>query len=455
MTTPLTTHQRVLAVGLVLGVTLVAFETTAVITALPTITDELGGDSLYGVALAAYTLANLVALVVSGELSDRRGPVVPFVLSISTFIVGLIVAAAATSMPIVVVGRLLQGAGTGGYAPIAYVLVRRAFPEDRQPMMYAVMSAGWVLPSLVAPAFAGLVTEHFGWRWVFLCIIPVAVAVGALASQPMRKYPPVEDIDRRSTRVPSALLAAAGVGMFVTGLRLSNLFAAIGIAGAGVAIALPSLRRLLPTGVGRARRGLPAVLGCRLLAMATFLGADSFIPLAADRVHHVSATTQGFVIIGAALSWSAGSWAIAKRTDIEARRATRWGFTLLVIGLALVAPVLWDGWPLWATFISWMVGGLGMGLIFNPTTVTAMSYTENGKEGEVSSQLQVCDALGFSVMSGIGGSMVAIADRTSLADGPAIGIVFAVAALLAGVGIIASRGVQPSGAPAMRVPAPV
>ena len=78
--TPLTAEQRLLAIGLVLAVTLVAFEVTSVITALPTITDELGGDSLYGVSLSIYTLANLVALVAAGELADRRGPALPFAL---------------------------------------------------------------------------------------------------------------------------------------------------------------------------------------------------------------------------------------------------------------------------------------------------------------------------------------------------------------------------------------
>jgi len=67
VSSPLTAAQRLLAAGLVLGVTLVAFEVTAVITALPTITDELSGDSLYGVTLAAYTLANLVA-----EIDTRK-----------------------------------------------------------------------------------------------------------------------------------------------------------------------------------------------------------------------------------------------------------------------------------------------------------------------------------------------------------------------------------------------
>ena len=153
---------------MVLAVTLVAFEVTSVITALPTITKELGGDSLYGVTLSVYTLANLVALVATGEFSDRRGPALPFVLCITTLIVGLVVAATAPTMTWIVIGRGLQGAGTGGFTPIAYSLVKRAFADDRQPMVYAYLSAGWVLPSLFAPALSGWVTDTFGWEWVFL-----------------------------------------------------------------------------------------------------------------------------------------------------------------------------------------------------------------------------------------------------------------------------------------------
>ena len=164
----MTAAQRLLAIGLVLGVTLVAFEVTAVLTALPTITDELGGDSLYGVTLAAYTLANLVALVAAGELADRHGPTKPYAASVVLFIIGLFVAAFAPAMWVVVLGRVLQGAGTGAFGTIAYMLVKRAFPDDRQPMMFAVLSAGWVLPSLVAPAIAGAITQHLGWRWMFL-----------------------------------------------------------------------------------------------------------------------------------------------------------------------------------------------------------------------------------------------------------------------------------------------
>ncbi len=439
--TPFTAQQRRLAAGMVLAVMLVAFEVTSVITALPTITDELGGDSLYGVTLAVYTLANLVALVAIGEFSDRRGPALPFVLCIATLIIGLVVAATAPSMTWIVVGRGLQGAGTGGFTPIAYSLVKRAFPQDRQPMMYAYLSAGWVLPSLFAPALSGWVTDAFGWEWVFLGIVPFAIAVGALAVGPMMRFKPQHHV-RRLSRVPTALTAAIGIGLFITGLRSANLLVVLASTIGGAAIALPALRRLFPTGYMTARHGFAAVVACRILATATFLGADSFIPLAADRIHGQPPVVQGFVIIGAALSWTAGSWVSARRPAANPAAAIRNGFLVMLLGLVLVVPVLWSGWPMIATFFGWAVGGLGMGLLFNPATVAAMSYAVDGREGEVSGQIALADSVGFSLMGGIGGATVAVADRTSWSLVGALGTNFALAATLALLGAIAARRVR-------------
>ena len=439
MTTRLDRQQRLMAIGLVLGVTMVAFEITAVLTTLPTITDQLHGDSLYGVALACYTLANLVALVVTGELTDRYGPARPYLASLAVFAGGLIVAATAPTMALVVLGRTLQGAGTGGLAPIAYVLVKRAFPTDRQPSMYAYLSAGWVLPSLIAPAIAGTITDQLGWRWVFWFLLPLIPVVAFITVRPMRAYVPTGTGGVRHSRIGAAVLAAAGIGILVTALQFTQPVAAIGGAVIGLAIGLPSLRRLLPAGVQRAARGLPAVVLCRIIATAAFLGADSFIPLAADRLHGSSPTVQGFVIIGASLTWTAGQWFVARHPNIDPRRAVRWGFATMAIGLAASVPVLAAGWPLWATFFTWAIGGFGMGLLFNPTTVTAMSHADEGAEGLVSSQVNLADAVGFSMMGGIGGAMVALSDRTSLSLAGGLGINFALAITLACIGTICAR----------------
>ena len=440
--TRLDRQQRLLAVGLVLGVTMVAFEITAVLTALPSITDELHGDSLYGVALACYTLANLVALVVTGELTDRFGPARPYLASLAVFAGGLVVAATAPSMGFVVIGRTLQGAGTGGLAPIAYVLVKRAFPTDRQPSMYAYLSAGWVLPSLIAPAIAGTITDGLGWRWVFWLLLPLIPVVAIITVRPMRAYAATGTYTLRRSRIAAAVCAAAGIGTFVTSLQFHDPLAAVGGAVAGLAIGVPSLRRLLPAGVHRAARGLPAVVACRILATAAFLGADSFIPLAADRIHDASPTVQGFVIIGASLSWTGGQWFVSRHPDIDPRRAVRLGFATMAVGLVAAVPVLVSGWPLWATFFGWAIGGFGMGLLFNPTSVTAMSHAEDGAEGLVSSQVNLADAVGFSTMGGIGGAMVAVSERTSLSLSGALGINFALAVALAGTGAVCAGRIR-------------
>ena len=440
----MTRDQRVLAIGLVLGVTLVAFEVTALITALPTITDELGGDSLYGVTLSAYTLANLVALVAAGELADRHGPSRPYAASVVLFVAGLLVAAAAPAMWVVVLGRVLQGAGSGAFGTIAYLLIKRAFPDDRQPVMYAILSAGWVLPSLLAPALSGAITQHLGWRWVFLGMVPLALAVGALAVRPMAAFGPIGE-QRGPSRIPLAFGAAAGVGGVVIGLQFANPLAAVSSTVAGAALAVVFLHRLFPGGVLRARRGLPAVIACRILATATFLGVDSFVPLAADRIHGASPTIQGFVIVGAALCWTAGQWLMARNPQIRPSRAVLAGFACLLAGIVLVSPVLSSAWPLWATFVAWGVGGLGMGLLFNPTTVSAMSFAAPGHEGMVGGQVSLADAVGFSLMGGIGGAMVALAERTSMSLMTALGINFALAAVLACTGMLASRNVARAG----------
>ena len=441
--TPLTANQRMLAVSMVLGVTLVAFEATALITALPTITDELGGDSLYGVSLAIYTLANMAALVISGQWADRFGPRPVFTWSVVLFAVGLAVAGLASSMAMVVLGRGLQGLGSGGFSPIAYMLVRRAFPADRQAKMYIYISAGWVVPSLVAPLFAGWITDQFGWRWVFLLLLPLALVVGVAGSRPMREHgpTPVDGPGAPSLARP-AIAAAAGVGLVMVALAESSTLVQLGGLIIGIAVAIPALRRLLPRGFFTGTAGYPAVLTCRMLAAATFIGVDSFVPLAADRIHGASPTVQGFVIVGGALCWTGGQMLINRFPGVSARQAALAGFAIIALATALVTPVLWSGWPLWAVFIGWCIGGIGMGVQYNPSTVAAMSYATDGTEGMVSGQARLTDALGFSLMYGIGGAVVAVADRGGITITTAIAVNFALAFGIAVLGMVVSRGVR-------------
>jgi hypothetical protein len=93
-------------------------------------------------------------------------------------------------------------------------------------------------------------------------------------------------------------------------------------------------------------------------------------------------------------------------------------------------------------FIGWCIGGIGMGVQYNPSTVAAMSYATDGTEGMVSGQARLTDALGFSLMYGIGGAVVAVADRGSITITTAIAVNFALAFGIAVLGMVVSRGVR-------------
>lgn len=440
--------RRVLGLALFLSVTIAAFETTAVITALPTISDLLDGSGLYGAALSANLLTSIVAIVAFGEVADGRRLGGLFLVAIGLFVVGLVIAGVAQSMPAVVAGRGVQGLGAGGMATLPYVTIRRGVPERSQPAMYALLSAGWVLPSLIAPAVAGWLTDTYGWRWVFLGLAGPSACVAVLVAVQVHSLPDPAPAERSAgtgpgaSRIPSAVALTIGSALTLAGLAQSHLIPAIGLVGGGLAVAARPVRRLWPSGWTRARAGLPAAVAARMCATAAFSGVDGFVPLAADRIHHVGPTAQGFTIIGAALTWTLGQVYAARQDTSASVRLVRAGFVAMAIGAVLVMPVVLASTPLWMTFVGWAVGGLGMGLLFNPTTVVGLSSVGEEQAGRASSQLSVGDQLGFASTAAVGGALVGLADRGHLTLSHALVLSFAVSAGLALVGVVAAGGVR-------------
>jgi MFS family permease len=418
-----------------MAITLNAFEAVAVVTGMPAISADLHGDRLYGAAFSAYMLANLVSLVVSGEQSDRRGPAIPFIVGVSLFTAGLVVAGLAPTMAVVIVGRVLQGAGSGALANVAYVAIGRGWPTEEQPRLFALLSTAWVVPSLVAPLAAGWIAEQLGWRWVFLSLLPLIPVLLFLALGPLIALGRPELVPARPSRLPVAARLAVGSALVVAALQSANLLHAVVLLALGITLAGPALVRILPPGTLRAVAGIPAAVAARLCVNIAFFGTDTFVPFAAVRIHGASTLVGGVVIIGGSLLWTLGAQ-VAARSMREGSTgyAVRLGFVVLAVGIIGTSLVVLDSVPLWVTFLTWAVGGFGIGLVFNTTSSTAIAQAPPGQEGLIGGQLGVADSFGFAVISAVGGAVIGVADRTSLALSPALALVFAISAATAVVG---------------------
>ena len=164
--------RKRLLIGLILAVTLHAFDELAIATALPIIVDDLGGFSLYGVAFSAYMLTNIISIVWAGTEIDHVGPSRPFIVGLVLFTIGLVSATLAPSMEVFVASRAIQGFGGGIFGAIIFASVNRAYDESERPRAFAYLSAAWVIPALIAPAAAGAIAEFLDWRLIFISIVP-------------------------------------------------------------------------------------------------------------------------------------------------------------------------------------------------------------------------------------------------------------------------------------------
>src|SRR5437588_10657676 len=151
----LSPERRALTAGLVLTISVSAFEALAVSTVMPVAARELHGLGLYGWAFSAFMLANLVGITIAGPDADRHGPARPFAMGLALFAAGLLIDGVAPNMQVLVLGRTVQGFGAGALSAVAYVSVGRGYPEALRPRMMAALSSAWVIPSLVGPPLAG------------------------------------------------------------------------------------------------------------------------------------------------------------------------------------------------------------------------------------------------------------------------------------------------------------
>lgn len=457
-------ERRLLTAGLIGLVTAGAFEGMAVPTVLPAMVADLGGLDLYGWAFSAFWLTNIMGITLAGSDVDQRGPGRALVVGVVLFAGGLLVSGLAANMPMVIVGRAIQGSGSGAIGSVVYAGIARAYPPSVTPRMIALVSSAWVVPGLVGPALAGAVADGIGWRWVFLGIVPALVLMGAAVYpqlHPLRSAARAEHpapSDRR--RAYDAARLAVGSTILLASLGVPSLPLAIGLGAVGGLLVVTALRQLLPSGSLRLARGRPSVFAAVFAVAFAFFGTEAFVPLTVVNVRDGSVTLGGLALSAAAVTWAAGSWVQARAASGGTRRAlVVAGSGLIGIGIAVTTLVILPQMPVLLAAVGWAIAGMGMGLAYSTLALLMLETAPDGQEGVSSASLQLMFTLGTAFGAGIGGAVVAAADAGILPLPPALGIVNALMVLVAGVALLISlrvpaRGAQrhTAAAPALAVP---
>ncbi len=376
------------AAGLVMAISIHAFEQMAVVAIMEPVVKELGGRGVTGLIFGAYLIASILSTVWSGRFIDRRGSYLPMILGLLFFAVGLLLAAAATNIAVLILARAVQGLGGGILQTTAFAVVNRAFDEDRRPRVLAWLSQAWVLPGILGPPAAGALEEFIHWRAVFLITVPLVPVVGWLLLPALRAMKPGTDprgasgaaLDG-STR--DAFLLALGTGLILAVATQGRpLPAAVGIV-LGAALSVFALRRLLPPGVFTLRPVLAAAVGLKFMAFFAFFGPDSYVPMALVETRGQSVLRASLALIPAALCWALASTAVARMKAPDYARLSRGGLLLLALAVLVLMSVLDERVPSFVVYPAWGMAGFGVGVVHISLSALAMREAPGDSEGAV------------------------------------------------------------------------
>jgi MFS family permease len=436
------------------GVALYATNEFLTISLMPSAVADIGGQRFYAWVTTVYLVASVVAATTVHSLLMRLGPRWSYLLGLSVFGAGSLTCAAAPTMEIMLVGRTVQGAAGGLLAGLGYAVINTALPSTLWTKASALVSAMWGVGTLVGPAAGGLFAQFSSWRWAFgiLVLLTAAMAILVPIALPARRAADVED-----TRTPIPvwsllLLGAAALAVSVAGVPhdVRATAALLALGAALVAVFVYVDRRLTAAVLPPSTFGSGPLkwiyLTLGVLMAATMV--DMYVPLFGQRLAHLTPVAAGFLGAGLAIGWTVGEISSASLSSERViRRTVAVAPLVMATGLALGALTQFADAPLWLVALwaaALMITGAGVGIAWPHLSAWAMCCVDDPAEGPaaaaaINTVQLICGAFG----AGLAGVAVNLTDT---GDATPARWLFAVFAVLAAFGAVASFRAQAAGA---------
>lgn len=406
-----------LAAAMVVGTFASTMANTVVNVPLAVMTADLGASLTAGTLIVvAFNLTCAVVLPFAGWLGDRLGRRRVFLLSMIGVTLGALGAATAPTLALLVVFRLVQGFSGALVLPTVLALLTAATGAERRGRAVSWWAAANGAGQAAGPTVGGILTDAFGWRSVFVVIVPFAVAAFAGGWRWIPRTPPrVVRLD-----LAGALSLAAGVTLVLVGVSAvapaglsspvvwAGLGLGIGALGAFVLIERRRAEAFVPLGLlvePRFVRSAVAAL-CQMFCLTATLLT---IPLHLMAHQGASSRAAGMLVVALPLAMTLLAPVAGLLTERwSPRRALRGGLVCLGMAEAALAAVVAAGGsgvgPTVALVAVATCIGAGMALTQTPATAGA---SRSAQEADSGTGLGVFNMLRF-VGAALGGAVVAV-----------------------------------------------
>ena len=401
--------------AVLLGIFLAALDQTIVGTALPVIVTDLNGNDVYVWAFTAYLVTATISGPIYGKLSDLFGRRPLFMIGVTVFLLGSILSGLSQEMWQLIAFRGLQGLGAGALFPIALSIIADIFAPSERGKYQGFFGAVFGLSFLLGPALGGLITDNFGWQWIFYVNVPIGALVLFVI---WRTLPTVRDPNaERNLDVLGAALFVGALVPFLIGLtnkqfgewtdpEVGGLIAIGFLLGAAFVWAESRAKEpIIPLELFKIRAFTASVVAIFLAAMG-FFAVVVFLPRWYQVVGGTSATESGYQILpllgGLILSAVASGQIVARTGRYKAMIV---GAPLVfALGLFMLTNLRTDtpGPLVWL----WMaVTGLGVGPTFAVFTLVVQNSVPVRQLGAATSNVTLFQQLGGTIGLAITGTI--------------------------------------------------
>lgn len=360
-------------------------------TIMPSAIREIGGLDYYAWTTTLFVVASILGAALSTSLMARAGARGAYTIAALIFGIGTLCCALAPTMPMMLLGRLVQGLGGGFLYALAYGVIRLIFREQLWGRAIGLISATWGIATLIGPAIGGIFAEIDAWRMAFWSLIPFAVLFAGMAFVTLPKR---DAAAAKPTPLPlmQLLLSVATLALSLGSLGKTPIWSLLSIGGAIVVIALllaVELRaqtRIVPKDTFTCGSRLGLLYGAIAL-LVIGMQPEIFVPYLLQVLHGQSPLIAGYLAALMAIGWTLGSISSGSWQGAAANRVFVLGPVLGLAGLSLLAiflPMQSAGdWMLLAPACLGLIAvGFGIGMAW-PHLVTAVFQSAPVAEQEL------------------------------------------------------------------------